>query len=239
MTQSRIVEFAGVGGEVLAGRLDLPAGVPRGYALFAHCFTCGKDAFAASRISRALTEHGVAVLRFDFTGLGESGGDFAGSTFSSNVADLVRAADHLRATVAAPTLLGGLAPRVLAADPDGSLTGQPVIVTTMLRGGACITPEDPTDFATQLGRALARVHAHDASPWLPEVMAAAFPVDGATAASPRDAWDRLFLAPRVLTHFDFWSGNTLWHESRLTGIVDWSGAGLAPRGSTCPGPAWT
>ena len=87
--------------------------------------------------------------------------------------------------------LGGLAPRVLAADPDGSLTGQPVIVTTMLRGGACITPEDPTDFATQLGRALARVHAHDASPWLSEVVAATFPVDGATTASQWDAWDGL------------------------------------------------
>jgi hypothetical protein len=78
MTDSRLVEFEGVGGEVLAGRLDLPAGAPRGHALFAHCFTYGKDAFAASRISRALTEHGVAVLRFDFTGLRESGGDFAG-----------------------------------------------------------------------------------------------------------------------------------------------------------------
>lgn len=126
--------------------------------------------------------------------------------------------------------LGGLAPRVLAADPDGSLTGQPVVVTTMLPGGACITPADPTDFATQLGHALARVHAHATLPLLPDVMHAAPPVDGPTVDSSRDAWDRVSAAPRVLTHFDFWSGNTLWRDARLTGIVDWSGAGRAPRG---------
>ncbi len=68
------------------------------YALFAHCFTCGKDVLAASRIAVALAAKGIAVLRFDFTGLGSSEGDFANSTFSSNVADLVRAADHLRET---------------------------------------------------------------------------------------------------------------------------------------------
>jgi uncharacterized OsmC-like protein/alpha/beta superfamily hydrolase len=101
------VMFSGTGGDALAGRLDLPTGPPRAVALFAHCFTCGKDIVAASRISRALTERGIAVLRFDFTGLGESDGEFANSTFSSNVDDLVRAADHLRATVAAPTLLVG------------------------------------------------------------------------------------------------------------------------------------
>jgi putative redox protein len=96
-----------MGGEKLAGRLDLPARSPRAVALFAHCFTCGKDAVAASRIARPLTDKGIAVLRFDFTGLGGSDGDFANSTFSSNVADLVRAADHLRATIAAPALLIG------------------------------------------------------------------------------------------------------------------------------------
>jgi uncharacterized OsmC-like protein/pimeloyl-ACP methyl ester carboxylesterase len=101
------VMFTGTGGEALAGRLDLPAGPPRAVALFAHCFTCGKDVVAASRISHALTELDIAVLRFDFTGLGESDGEFANSTFSSNVTDLVRAADHLRTTIAAPTLLVG------------------------------------------------------------------------------------------------------------------------------------
>src|SRR5919106_2008699 len=101
------ITFAGAGGEALSGRLDLPAAPPRAVALFAHCFTCGKDVVAASRISRALTERNIAVLRFDFTGLGESDGEFANSTFSSNITDLVRAADHLRATMAAPTLLIG------------------------------------------------------------------------------------------------------------------------------------
>jgi putative redox protein len=107
MSNFQRVTFTGTGGEVLAGRLDLPAGPPRAVALFAHCFTCGKDVVAASRISRALTERGIAVLRFDFTGLGESDGEFANSTFSSNITDLVRAADHLRATMAAPALLVG------------------------------------------------------------------------------------------------------------------------------------
>ena len=77
------------------------------YALFAHCFTCGKDVLAAKRIAVALAAKGIAVLRFDFTGLGSSEGDFANSTFSSNVADLVRAADHLRAARKAPTILIG------------------------------------------------------------------------------------------------------------------------------------
>jgi putative redox protein len=75
--------------------------------VFAHCFTCGKDGFAAARISRALNEHGIAVLRFDFTGLGESGGDFSNTTFSSNVDDLVHAADYLRDNFAAPSILIG------------------------------------------------------------------------------------------------------------------------------------
>ncbi len=101
------LEFTGTGGETLAARLDLPEGEPRAYAVFAHCFTCGKDGFAASRIAHGLTGHGVAVLRFDFTGLGQSGGDFGNSTFSSNVSDLVRAADHLREHLVAPTLLVG------------------------------------------------------------------------------------------------------------------------------------
>lgn len=107
MATSERVTFTGTGGEVLAGRLDRPDGAPRAVALVAHCFTCGKDSVAASRISKALTDLGIAVFRFDFTGLGESDGEFANATFSSNVADLVRAADHLRTIVAAPALLVG------------------------------------------------------------------------------------------------------------------------------------
>lgn len=101
------VEFPGARGARLAARLDLPDGPPRAHALFAHCFTCNKDVVAAARIARALTARGFAVLRFDFTGLGESGGDFGNTDFTSNVADLVHAADYLRDRYAAPTMLIG------------------------------------------------------------------------------------------------------------------------------------
>ena len=115
--------FEGSQGEPLAARLDKPSGTPRAYALFAHCFTCSKDVFAAARIATGLAERGFAVLRFDFTGLGASGGDFANTNFSSNVGDLVAAAGWLRASHAAPALLvghslGGAA--VLAAAPQVS-----------------------------------------------------------------------------------------------------------------------
>ena len=99
--------FLNSAGEQLAGLLDLPSGQPRAYALFAHCFTCGKDNQAAKRIAEGLTSLGIAVLRFDFTGLGSSEGEFANSTFSSNVADLIGAADELRRTRRAPAILIG------------------------------------------------------------------------------------------------------------------------------------
>jgi putative redox protein len=100
-------QFPGTGGHLLAAALDLPDGAVRAYALFAHCFTCSKDSLAAKRIAAALTLRGIAVLRFDFTGLGSSEGDFANTTFSSNVADLVLAANHLRDIGKAPSLLIG------------------------------------------------------------------------------------------------------------------------------------
>jgi alpha/beta superfamily hydrolase len=105
--RTRKVEFAGSQGPALAARLELPYGRPRGYALLAHCFTCGKDQVAATRIARTLTEYGIAVLRFDFSGLGGSGGDFGNTDFSSNIDDLVLAADYLRANFEAPSLLIG------------------------------------------------------------------------------------------------------------------------------------
>jgi alpha/beta superfamily hydrolase len=101
------VKFAGSQGQILAARLDAPDDEPRAYALFAHCFTCGKDVFAASRIAQRLTEHRIAVLRFDFTGIGASEGEFANTNFSSNVSDLVAAAAHLRQIYKAPALLIG------------------------------------------------------------------------------------------------------------------------------------
>jgi uncharacterized OsmC-like protein/pimeloyl-ACP methyl ester carboxylesterase len=100
-------QFTGADGQQLAAALDLPEREPLAYALFAHCFTCSKDVLAARRIATTLAAKGIAVLRFDFTGLGSSEGDFANSTFSSNVADLVRAADHLRETRKAPAILIG------------------------------------------------------------------------------------------------------------------------------------
>lgn len=100
------ITFQNAAGQNLAGLLELPEN-PKAFALFAHCFTCGKDIKAATRISKALAEKSIAVLRFDFTGLGGSDGDFANSNFSSNVADLLAAADFLRREHQAPALLIG------------------------------------------------------------------------------------------------------------------------------------
>jgi len=99
--------FPNAKGEQLAATLDWPLGKPTAFALFAHCFTCGKDNLTAKRIAETLTLHGIAVLRFDFTGLGASEGEFANTHFSSNVDDLVAAADHLRKTQSAPAILIG------------------------------------------------------------------------------------------------------------------------------------
>ena len=100
--------FPNADGHTLSGVLDLPGdGTPEAFALFAHCFTCSKNLSAAARISRALAEQGVAVLRFDFTGLGESEGQFGATNFSSNVADLLSAAGQLARSHAPPRLLVG------------------------------------------------------------------------------------------------------------------------------------
>jgi putative redox protein len=101
------ITFPGSQGAELAARLDLPAGPPRAFALFAHCFTCSKDIAAASRIANALTDVGFGVLRFDFTGLGMSGGEFANTNFTSNTDDLVAAAAWLRTEHRAPQVLVG------------------------------------------------------------------------------------------------------------------------------------
>ncbi|SLN49669.1 OsmC-like protein [Roseivivax jejudonensis] len=99
--------FTGSGGHALAARLDRPAGPHLATALFAHCFTCGKDIAAARRIAARLTAEGVAVLRFDFTGLGHSGGEFENTSFTSNVGDLVAASRHLDGLGMAPDVLIG------------------------------------------------------------------------------------------------------------------------------------
>jgi putative redox protein len=102
------LRFPGSQDYELGARLDLPdAGQPVAYALFAHCFTCTKNLKAVGNVNQALAERGIAVLRFDFTGLGESEGDFADTNFSSNVADLVAAADFLATHHQAPKILIG------------------------------------------------------------------------------------------------------------------------------------
>jgi putative redox protein len=102
------INFKNVTGQNLSARLDFPVdGRPRAYAIFAHCFTCTKNIKAIANISRALTREGIAVFRFDFTGLGESEGDFADTNFSSNVDDLVAAAEFLKSGFEAPRILIG------------------------------------------------------------------------------------------------------------------------------------
>lgn len=142
---SHKLEFPGSQGAVLAARLDVPDGDVRAYALFAHCFSCSKDVFAASRIARALTSSGIAVLRFDFTGLGQSEGDFGNTNFTSNIDDLVRAADFLRAEYRAPSILIG-----------HSLGGAAVLAATnrIPETRAVVTigaPSDPKHVAHLLG----------------------------------------------------------------------------------------
>ncbi len=107
MADTGKVTFTGAFGDQLAARLDTPNGPIKTFALFAHCFTCSKDIFAATRVSQALAERGFAVLRFDFTGLGASDGEFANTNFSSNVDDLVAAANWLKENHRAPALLVG------------------------------------------------------------------------------------------------------------------------------------
>lgn len=117
--QSQRVEFSNPQGETLSGVLETPESAVSGWAIFAHCFTCSKKSLAASRVARGLAERGIGVLRFDFTGLGESDGDFSTSGFSSNVADLKLAADWMAAAGRPVSLmighsLGGAATLVAA-----------------------------------------------------------------------------------------------------------------------------
>ncbi len=108
ISQSEAYSFENASGETLAARLEFPTdGRPRAFAIFAHCFTCSKNLKAVGHISRALASEGIAVLRFDFTGLGESQGDFADTSFSSNVDDLLSAAGQLTKDYEAPRILVG------------------------------------------------------------------------------------------------------------------------------------
>jgi len=104
---SEKITFTGASGDQLAARLDKPPYPPLAYALFAHCFTCSKDILAAKKIASGLIENGIAVLRFDFTGLGHSDGEFANTNFSSNINDLIAASNWLAETHEAPSILIG------------------------------------------------------------------------------------------------------------------------------------
>ena len=124
MARSSTCTFTNARDQELSARLERPDGEVRATAVFAHCFTCSKDVLGARRLARALAERGIAVLSFDFAGLGSSEGDFAASTFSSDVDDLVAAAAYLGETIAPPTLLvghslGGAAVLTAAARLDG------------------------------------------------------------------------------------------------------------------------
>lgn len=107
MMQSERITFPGAHGFELAARFDRPEGDINAVVLFAHCFTCGKDLSAINRIAQALTAEGLAILRFDFTGLGKSQGEFSNTNFSSNIQDLLAAADFLRQRNQAPAILLG------------------------------------------------------------------------------------------------------------------------------------
>ena len=143
MSISQKTSFKGSDGQQLAARLDLPAtGHPRAYALFAHCFTCSKDLSAVRHIAGELTGLGLAVLRFDFTGLGSSEGEFANTNFSSNVEDLVAAAAHMSANFGPPALLIG-----------HSLGGAAVLAAAgrIPEARAVVTIAAPADVAHVLG----------------------------------------------------------------------------------------
>ncbi|MDH3777215.1 MAG: alpha/beta fold hydrolase, partial [Gammaproteobacteria bacterium] len=152
--QSKNISFPNADGQALAGILDMPDRAPRAYALFAHCFTCSKNLKAATNIARAMTDAGIAVLRFDFTGLGKSEGAFEDTSFSSNIADLLSAVDWLEKEHRAPEILfghslGGTAvlqaasriPSAVAVATIGS-PADPEHVTHMLTGAEDALAED-------------------------------------------------------------------------------------------------
>ncbi len=101
------ITFNGSAGNELSAKLDLPVTAPKAYAIFAHCFTCSKDINATTRIAKELAGQSIAVLRFDFSGLGASEGEFAATNFSSNIEDLLAAADYLRKNYSAPQIIIG------------------------------------------------------------------------------------------------------------------------------------
>ena len=143
-------EFENSQSQTLSGRLEMPSSPPRAYAIFTHCFSCNKNVHAATRISRGLRDRGIAVLRFDFTGLGQSEGDFANSNFSSNLDDLRAAVDAMRTRLQAPSLLighslGGAAALYLAGE-----------VPEVKAVASLFAPSEPAELKKLLGEQVVR-----------------------------------------------------------------------------------
>jgi aminoglycoside phosphotransferase (APT) family kinase protein len=150
----------------------------------------------------------------------------AGDSAAGHEAQVLRVLDGLE----------GLAPRLLGSDLAGRWSEHPTVLISWLDGEADITPSEPAAWAAQLGRALARVHA------IPNEQLSALPsvfdhsggsperLDGPAAEETRSNWSRITASPDVLTHSDYWSGNVVWRDGALTGIVDWSGGARGPRG---------
>lgn len=152
--KSSKINFQNKKGQTLAARLDLPADRhPHNFAIFAHCFTCTKDFSAVRNVSRALASQGFGVLRFDFAGLGDSDGDFADTNFSSNVEDLIAAADFLAKDYKAPSLLVGHSLGGAAAIFAGKRIDAIKAVATI---GA---PSNPAHVEKQLGSQLEKIRA--------------------------------------------------------------------------------
>jgi aminoglycoside phosphotransferase (APT) family kinase protein len=131
--------------------------------------------------------------------------------------------------------LGGLVPVALGGDVDGQWSEYPTSLISWLNGEADITPSDPQAWARELGRALALVHAAPSERLAK--LSSVFDrrgsqggLSGPLAAVVRARWRQILGSPVVLTHYDYWSGNVVWRDGRLTGIVDWSGAARGPRG---------
>ncbi len=152
--RSERVSFTGHQGYRLDAVLDFPQDIPRAYALLAHCFTCSKDYIAATRISRGLAEHGIAVFRFDFTGLGSSEGDFANTNFSSNVGDLKLAADFLRKDFEAPKILVG---HSLGGSAVLAVAGQ---IPETVAVATIAAPSDPVHLREQLAAVVPEIETY-------------------------------------------------------------------------------
>lgn len=153
MERTEQITFSGTNGNHLSAKLDFPTEKPKDYALFAHCFACSKDLIAEARISRALTQQGIAVFRFDFSGLGQSDGEFADTNFTSNIEDILAAADYLRRHYEPPKLLIGHSLGGTAMLAAATHISEAIAVATIA------SPSDPKHIVLQFEEKLAQLQA--------------------------------------------------------------------------------